>query len=83
MAGQMTVERAKQIAFCTLQLIRQEEVKKGRDSVDVDDWLFSELDLETSEIIELFDPYQIHPYTGSAYIDGDSPKNFDREYYAK
>lgn len=78
----MTLLRARQIAFCALQLIRQEREKKGHDPVDTDDWLFSELDMEKQEVADLFGTYGVYPYTGSCFDNGDSPKNYDTVHFS-
>lgn len=80
----MDAERAKQIAFQALQLIRMEAEKSGRDTVDTDDWLFSEMDAERGEILEIFAPYGIRaPRLDSAFPDGNSPKDYDRKYFSR
>lgn len=78
----MSAQRAKQIAFCLIQLIRKMEERTGHDPNDTDDWLFSELDIEKGELLEIFKPYNIPVYTASCFSDGESPKNFDREYFS-
>lgn len=80
----MDEKRAKQIAFQALQLIRQEAERTGRDPADTDDWLFSELDAERSEILEIFAPYGVHaPQLDSAFPDGNSPKDYDRKHFSR
>lgn len=82
----LTLERTKQIAFQTIQLLRQTERKRKPDAdwKDIDDYIFSELDLEVSEANELFRPYpEATLYTGSCYPNGASPKNFDTLYFRK
>ena len=80
--GTLTLARAKEIAFCALELIRQTREKAHHDPKDTDDWLFSELDMEKSEVTELFAPYGITPYLGSCYEDGQSPHDFATRYFA-
>lgn len=80
----MDAKRAKQIAFQALQLIRKEAERSGRDPADTDDWLFSELDAERNEILEIFAPYGIRaPLLGSAFPDGSSPKDYDRKHFSR
>ena len=76
-------DRAQQIAFCAIQLLRKELRKEFHDWKDADDYIFSELDLEESELKTLFAPYpHADVYTGSCHRDGDSKKDFDVRYYA-
>lgn len=77
----LPARRLHQIAFCALQLIRIKSERRGMDPKDTDDWLFSELDLEKSEIRKLFDPYGVPVYSGSAFDDGTSPKNYDELFF--
>lgn len=83
----LTPERTKQIAFQAIQLLRQRERKHKPDSdwKDIDDYLFSEMDLERGEVNEIFSAYSSTPmvYTGSYYPNGASPKNFDTLYFTK
>lgn len=82
----LTLERTKQIAFQTIQLLRQMERKRkpNADWKDIDDYLFSELDLECDEVNEIFANHPgIMVYTGSCYPNGTSPKNFDTRYFSK
>ena len=80
----MTVERAKQIAFCALQYIRQDAESLGKDTVDFDDYLFSEFDIEIGELKEIYEPYpNIDVYANSCFKDGQSPKNFDKRFFYK
>lgn len=79
----MTVERAKQLLFCTLQLIRQYREKEGHDPTDTDDLLFSELDMEMSEVEEVYAPYHVSVNVSSCFRDNESPKNFDIKYFDK
>ena len=80
----MTAERAKQIAFCVLQYIRQNAESAGNDPVDTDDKLFSEFDIEIGELEEIYQPYpKIKVYSGSCFENGHSPKDFDRKYFCK
>lgn len=80
----MTTERAKQIAFCALQYIRQNAEKEGKDPIDFDDELFSNFDIEIGELEEIYKPYpEIRVYAGSCFEDEHSPKDFDRKYFCK
>lgn len=79
----MTAERAKQLLFCTLQLIRQHQEQQGKDPNDTDDRLFSELDMEVSEVKEIYAPYHVSVYVGSCFPDAESPKDFDVKYFDK
>lgn len=84
----ITPERYRQIAFQAIQLLRQTERKRKPDSdwKDIDDYIFSEMDLERAEVNEIFgtDKYpNAMVYTGSCYPDGTSPKNFDETYFSK
>ena len=79
----MTIERAKQLLFCTLQLIRQYRENQGKDPSDTDDLLFSELDMEVSEVEEIYAPYHVTVNTSSCYRDSESPKDFDKKYFDK
>lgn len=84
-AGAMTAARAKQIAFCALQLLRKEmrgKSDKDTDWKDVDDRLFSELDVETGELEEIYAPYNTLVYAGSCFEDEHSPKNYDVVHYS-
>ena len=78
----MTAERAKQIAFQALQLIRIKREETGHDPNDTDDWLFSELDVERGELAEIFKPYGVLYYAGSCFPDGESPKDYDRKHFS-
>lgn len=84
----MNDKRAKQLLFCALQLLRKREIDHYRESSgafpdwkDVDDYIFSELDMEKHELEEIYAPYQVLVYSGSCYEDGESPKNFDTKYF--
>ena len=77
----MSVERAKQLLFCVLQLIRQYREKQGFDPNDTDDLLFSELDMEISEVEEIYEPYKDSVNTSSCFKNNESPKDFDRKYF--
>lgn len=77
----MTADRAKQIAYQAIQLIREERERDGHDPADTDDWMFSEMDIEKSELEEIFRPYGVHCGTRSCFDDGTSPKNYDREHF--
>ena len=84
----ITPERYRQIAFQAIQLLRQTERKRKPDAnwKDIDDYIFSEMDLERGEVNEIFgtDKYpNAMVYTGSCYRDGTSPKNFDETYFSK
>ena len=82
----MSTERAKQIAFCALQLIRQEREKQGFDPKDTDDWLFSELDIEINELEEIYQPYKdagIQVYGNACFENEQSPKDYDRTHFCK
>lgn len=84
----ITPERYRQIAFQAIQLLRQTERKRKPDAnwKDIDDYIFSEMDLERGEVNEIFgmDKYpNATVYTGSCYPDGTSPKNFDETYFSK
>ena len=79
--GSLTQMRAVQIAFQALQLIRKLETQKGRDWKDVDDWLFSELDLEIGELEQIYNYYNVMVYGSSCYEDGQSPKDYDVRHF--
>lgn len=79
----MDAARAKQIAFCALQLLREEETKNFADWKSRDDWIFSELDIERSELFEIFDPYGDVPHSASCFNDGESPKDYDMKHFAE
>ena len=72
----MSPERCKDILFCTLQTLRDELIDKFYDSKDCDDYIFSLLDMEVSEILEIYEPRGVLIYTGSAFKDGTSPKDY-------
>lgn len=76
----MDANRAKQIAFCALQLLRKEMSKEmpNADWKDVDDALFSELDIEIGELEEIYKPYpDALVYAGSCFENEQSPKDYD------
>ena len=79
----MGYDRAKQIAFCCLQLMRQTAEQSGKDPHDYDDQLFSELDIEVQELEELYAPYGVSVYGGSYFETGQSPKNYDKVFFSK
>lgn len=86
--ARITAERYKQIAFQTIQMLRKvTHTRKdfnGRDWKDTDDWVFSELDLEKQELIEIFSGYSdACIYTGSCFDNGESPKDYDQKYFNK
>ena len=72
----MDEKRLKDILFCTLELLRAELQDNFYDRKDCDDFIFSELDMEVSEILEIYDGSKLNIYTGSAFADGTSPKNW-------
>ena len=78
----LSAGRLSQIAFQALQLVRLEAGRAGRDPTDVDDWLFSELDLEASEALALFEPYGVAVHTASCFPDGESPKDYDVKHFS-
>ena len=77
----MTIERAKQLLFCTIQLLRQERLHEFSDWKDADDALFSDLDIEIGELEEIYNPYHVMVYGGSCFEDEHSPKDYDMRYY--
>ena len=77
----MTIERARQLLFCTIQLLRQERRYAFSDWKDVDDDLFSNLDIEIGELEEIYDPYGVMVYGDSCFENGQSPKDYDVRYY--
>lgn len=79
----MTNERLKQISFCLIQLLRKEirDNWEGTDQKDVDDYIFSELDLEVNELAEIVQGYDSTVYTGSCFCPNESPKNYDKRYF--
>lgn len=79
----MTIERAKQLLFCTIQLLRQERMHAFSDWKDADDELFSDLDIEIGELEDIYDPYGIMVYGGSCFENGQSPKDYDVRYYCE
>ena len=80
----MSAERAKQLLFEVLQLFRHKAEADGNDPNDFDDWLFSELDMEIQELEEIYKPYpNIHVYGRSCYEQEQSPKDFDKKYFAQ
>lgn len=78
----LSCARAKQLLFETLQLIRRTEEKNGHDPVDIDDSLFSKIDIEKSELEEIFRPYNISVNSNSCFNDNESPKNYDKIYFS-
>lgn len=82
----MDVARAKQIAFCALQLLRKEMGKEmpNADWKDIDDVLFSELDIEMGELEEIYKPYpDVLVYAGSCFVNGQSPKDYDTVHFCQ
>lgn len=77
----MTKERLLQIAFQAIQMLRKTERKPGKDWKDIDDYIFSELDIEKGELLEIFEPYSSMVYVGSCFPDGESPKDYDAKYF--
>lgn len=72
----MNEQRLKDILLCALELLRAELQDNFYDQKDCDDFIFSELDMEVSEILEIYDGSNLNVYTGSAFMDGTSPKNW-------
>ena len=85
---EISTERYKQIAFQAIQLLRKvthsREAFNGNDWKDTDDWVFSELDLEKQELMSIFSGYNgTLIYAGSCFPYGESPKNYDRQFFDK
>lgn len=83
---EMTAERAKQVAFCALQMLRRELNRRAdgskADWKNVDDYIFSELDIEIGELEEIYAPYKsASVYGGSCFEDDHSPKDYDHRFY--
>ena len=79
----LTPERTKQIAFQAIQLARRLAKEHDfSDQKDADDWVFSEMDLEVNEALEIFADYpKTRPYLGSCYPDNTSPKDYDSQHF--
>lgn len=76
----MSPERCKNVLFCMIELLRMELVNEFQDWKDCDDYIFSLLDLEVSEIAEIYADRGIMYHCGSAFEDGTSPKNLHTYY---
>ncbi len=80
----MSAERAKQLLFEVLQLFRRKAEADGNDPNDFDDWMFSCLDMEIQELEEIYRPYpNITVYGSACYEQEQSPKDFDKKYFAQ
>ena len=81
--GRLTLDRAKQLLFQTIELLRNTSNMSSSDLKDRDDWLFSEIDAEVGEIEDVYAPYKQSALISldSCFDDGESPKNFDRVYF--
>ena len=78
----MTNERLMNVLFYTLEVLRDELSDAFYDSVDRDDYIFSLLDLEEAEVEFIYRAAGANwlPYTGSAFANGESPKDWHLQY---
>ena len=67
------------VLFCALEVLRSELSDEFYDSVDCDDYIFSLLDLEAAEVELIYDGVTC-PYTGSTFVNGESPKDWHLQY---
>lgn len=76
----MSPERCRDVLFCMIELMRKELCDKFYTMKECDDYIFSLLDLEDSEIAEIYAGRGIIYYVSSAFADGTSPKNLHTFY---
>lgn len=67
------------VLFCALEVLRSELSGEFYDSVDCDDYIFSLLDLEESEVEMIYEGCPV-PYIGSTFANGTSPKDWHTQY---
>lgn len=76
----MTEQRMRNALFCVLELLRRELSDNFYDWMERDDYIFSCLDLEEGEVMEVYDGRGLMINLSSTFEDFTSPKDWDKKY---